>query len=240
MGASSWNQVCMSGVKDPRSRRALKRPVKYLTNSPQLLKNCRAVVPEQACSWTGDRTCEGISEFVSLAHTRLGTSGDPRSGERCSQKAEACPAEDVEMDLTGTDIPDDEFPEERQVEEVRVPKEIPNAVSLAIMRIHKNLGHPSKELLCLALRNGGANEIAIRAATEPKCDVCAENKPPKSHLPWKLADTHTEFNQGVGVDLFVLADSNEQVFEFLNIVDLNICFPVPSKRPDDVLSVLVP
>ena len=40
----------------------------------------------------------------------------------------------------------------------------------------------------------------------------------------------------------MLADSDEQVFEFLNIVDLatrfNIGFPVPSKRPDDVLSVL--
>ena len=110
------------------------------------------------------------------------------------------------------------------------------------MRIHKNLGHPSKELLCRALRIGGANKVAIRAATELKCDVCSESKPPKSHLPAKLADTYTEFNQGVGVDLFMLADSDEQVFEFLNIVDLatrfNICFPVPSKRPDDVLSVL--
>ena len=40
----------------------------------------------------------------------------------------------------------------------------------------------------------------------------------------------------------MLADSDEQVFEFLNIVDLamrfNIGFPVPSKRPDDVFSVL--
>ena len=40
----------------------------------------------------------------------------------------------------------------------------------------------------------------------------------------------------------MLADSDEQVLEFLNIVDLatrfTICFPVPSKRPDDVLSVL--
>ena len=40
----------------------------------------------------------------------------------------------------------------------------------------------------------------------------------------------------------MLADSDEQLFEFLNIVDLatcsNMCFPVPSKRPDDVLSVL--
>ena len=40
----------------------------------------------------------------------------------------------------------------------------------------------------------------------------------------------------------MLADSDEHVFEFIDIVDLatrfNICFPVPSKRPDDVLSVL--
>ena len=64
----------------------------------------------------------------------------------------------------------------------------------------------------------------------------------ESHLLSELADTHTEFNQCVGVDLFVLADSNEQECEFLNTVDLatrfNICFPLPSKRPDDVLSVL--
>ena len=44
------------------------------------------------------------------------------------------------------------------------------------------------------------------------------------------------------VDLFVLPDSDERVFEFLNITDLatrfNICFPDPSKRPDDVMSVL--
>ena len=84
--------------------------------------------------------------------------------------------------------------------------------------------------------------IAIRAASELKCDVCSENKPPKSHLPAKLADTYTQFNQGVGVDLVVLADANEQVFEFLNIADLatrfNICFPVPSKRSGDVFAVV--
>ena len=60
-------------------------------------------------------------------------------------------------------------------------------------------------------------------------------------MPAKLAETYSEFNQGVGVDL-KLADSDEQVFQFLNIVDVatrfNMCFPVLSKRPDDVLSVL--
>ena len=54
--------------------------------------------------------------------------------------------------------------------------------------------------------------------------------------------TPNSIKEGVGVDLLMLADSDEQVFEFLNIVDLatrfNICFPVPYKRPDDVLSVL--
>ena len=110
------------------------------------------------------------------------------------------------------------------------------------MRIHKNLEHPSKELLCRALRNGRANRIATRAPSQQQCDACSGNKPRKSHLPAKLADTYTEFNQGVGVDLFALADSDEQVCKFLNIADLatrfNICFPVPSKGPDDVLSVL--
>ena len=40
----------------------------------------------------------------------------------------------------------------------------------------------------------------------------------------------------------MLLDSDEQVFEFLNIVDLAtrlpLCFPVPSKMLDDVLSLL--
>ena len=106
------------------------------------------------------------------------------------RRHEAYPAEDVEMDLTGADIPDDEFAEEPHVEEAEVPAEIPNAATFAIMRIHKNLGHPSKELHCRALRIGGTNKIAIRAASELKSDVCVENKPPKSHLPAKLADTH--------------------------------------------------
>ena len=233
MGVLSWNQasikrvrnapfsfegfshLCTLGVKDPRSRRALKRPVRYLTNSPQLLGVCT------------NKHVHGLVKGLTNAHrssSRWRTHAWPRAVIRgvesdAVKRHEAYPAQDVEIYLTGADIPDDEFPQEPHVKDVRVPKEIPNAVKLAIMRIHKNRRHPSKELLCRALRNGGANEIAIRAANELKCDVCAENKPPKSHLLLKLADTYTEFNRGVGVDLFVLADSNEQVFDFLNIVD---------------------
>ena len=60
-------------------------------------------MPEQTCSRTSERTHERKSEFVSLAHTRLGTSGDPGSGKRCSQKALSLSY--VEMDLTGQTYP---------------------------------------------------------------------------------------------------------------------------------------
>ena len=51
-------------------------------------------------------------------------SSDPGSGERCRQEAfETYPAEDVEMDLAGTDVPDDEFREEPQLEEPKVLEE---------------------------------------------------------------------------------------------------------------------
>ena len=99
------------------------------------------------------------------------------------KRFQAYPAEDVEMKLAGTFILDDEFHEETQHEESKVPEEVPKAVRLAIMRIHRNLGHPSKELFCRALRIGGANRIALRAASDLKCDVCMENGHPKSHLP---------------------------------------------------------
>ena len=68
------------------------------------------------------------------------------------RRYEAYLAEDVEMDLTGADILDDEFPQEPHVVEARVPVEIPSAVRLANVRIHKNLGHSRKELLCRAFR----------------------------------------------------------------------------------------
>ena len=104
MGATSWNQpsiqrhrialfvienmshLCMFGVKDPRSRRALKRPIRYLTNRRESVEMCRAKMCEQTCSQTGERTHECVSELFSLARACLETSCDQGSGERRCQK----------------------------------------------------------------------------------------------------------------------------------------------------------
>ena len=56
------------------------------------------------------------------------------------KRLEAYPAEDVEMEFAGTPTTDDEFHEKPHLEEENVPEEIPNAVRLAVMRIHKKSG----------------------------------------------------------------------------------------------------
>ena len=174
VGASSWNQssikrlrsapfsfegmshLCMFGVKDPRSQRALKRLVRYLTNSPQLLKFVVRKCPNKHVHGP----VKGLTNAYRCSsrwHARAWAQAVIRGAESDAvRRHEAYLAEDVEMDLTGADIPDDEFTAEPHVEEAKVPKELPNAVRLASMRIHKKLGHPSKELLRRALRIGGA------------------------------------------------------------------------------------
>ena len=49
------------------------------------------------------------------------------------RRFEAYPAEDVKMDLAGTALPDDEFHEEPQLEDLSVLEEGPNAVRLAVI-----------------------------------------------------------------------------------------------------------
>ena len=61
------------------------------------------------------------------------------------QRLERYPAEDVGMDPTGTGILDAEFHEEPHLEEAQIPEEVPNAIRLVIMRVHKKL--------CIQARN---------------------------------------------------------------------------------------
>ena len=160
-----------------------------------------------------------------------------------ARRFEAYPGEDAEMGLAGTAVPDDEFHEEPQPQQPGVLEEVPIAVRLAVMSIHKkNWYIPAKN--CCAALCGLVEPMGLHSEPRVNSSVMFAWRTDLTtcHLPAKLADPYTEFNQGVGVDLFVSADSDEQVVEFLNMVDLatrfNICCPVPFKRPDDVLSVL--
>ena len=147
------------------------------------LKICRAEVPEQTCS----NACRSSSRW----HTRAWAQAVIRGVESDAVKRRgACPAEDVQVDLTGADIPDDEFPEEP-------PNRYPTR-QLAILVPTRTWDTPARNCfvaLCELVER-------TRSRFERRTNSSAENKPLKSHVPSKLADTYTEFNQGVGVDLF--------------------------------------
>ena len=137
VGATSWNQpsiqrlrnapfvfedishLCMFGVKDPRSRRALKRPVRYLTNSRELLR----FVVRKCPSKHVHGPVKGLTNAYrssSRWHTRAWGQAVIRGVESdVVKRLEAYPAEDVEMELPGTAIPDDEFHEEPHLEEAK-------------------------------------------------------------------------------------------------------------------------
>ena len=70
----------------------------------------------------------------------------------------------------------------------------------SLLRLHKNLGHPSCASLARVLKHGGASQQAIDLAREVQCEVCKEHKPPSVPPP---AQTHrsTHFNQRVGLDV---------------------------------------
>ena len=77
--------MCACSGSRIRGVAELSRDCQVLDKQSRAVEICRTKVSEQTCSQTGERTHEG-TEFISLTHTCLGTSVDPRSGERRRQE----------------------------------------------------------------------------------------------------------------------------------------------------------
>ena len=94
----------------------------------------------------------------------------------------------------------------------------------ALLRLHKNLGHPSVSDLVRILKHGSASDRAIELARTLSCDFCKANIRPHVPLPARSSRV-TEFNHSVGVDVKWLRGwkVNQQV-KSLNIVDQGSCF----------------
>ena len=140
------SRLCMFGVKDFQIGKHLKRLVRFLTKSREILGEIA-------------RTCNNKHErglVKSLTnrypssshwHTRVWAQALIRGIEKdASPRFEGFPAEDVDVSepllvTPGTlrHLPDDEFQTEPVTEE---------ALILAVTRMQKNVEHPSKELLC--------------------------------------------------------------------------------------------
>ena len=154
--------LCMFGVKDPRSRRAAMRPVRFLTNSRELLKSVERWCPHEHVHGPV-KVLTNAYRSSSRWHTRAWAKALIRGAESdAAKRLEVYPAQRDDGPRGGA-----------------------LCGKIGIHANSQKSGHASKELLCRALWIGGANKIALRAASELKRRTNLR----QCHLPAKRADT---------------------------------------------------
>lgn len=120
------------------------------------------------------------------------------AGHADSTKSEPSNPEESPMaDMTGL-VPS-------QVADIRNPhqpesfKMLSSEEQSALVRCHKNLGHPSPERLSTVLRQQGYRPGVAKAALEYQCSVCQSSVAPKPARPRTLRDD-LDFNDRVCID----------------------------------------
>ena len=173
--------------------------------------------------------------------------GLKRHLRRSQKQQEGVPAEMPVIFATGVKDTDlDEFedllPEEVQQfrEDVREKNRAVVAVTQEdkqkIVKMHVNLGHPSRESFVRFLRAGRIREEVVRwVIKEFKCEKCESQVVPKAPRPAVVPKCYKP-GVAVGLDLFFIPDlENKKSLPVLNMVDLGTNFQmielVESKEP---------
>eukprot|EP00435_Cladocopium_sp_Y103_P012259 s60_g3.t1 len=89
----------------------------------------------------------------------------------------------------------------------------------SLLKLHKNLSHPSNQELVRVLKHGQASEKAIALAKQLKCQLCESRKAPTIPPPAQTSRV-VDFNQRIGIDVkFLPGWKVNQKVKALNIVD---------------------
>eukprot|EP00435_Cladocopium_sp_Y103_P022606 s1610_g5.t1 len=118
---------------------------------------------------------------------------------------------------------------------------LPKWEQQTILRIHKNLGHPSNDRLARALQLSGARPDMVQAAMELKCSVCALTSPPKHSRPATLKSL-LDFNSKVYLDGVTWTNKSNKTFHFYHILDAgsnyHVAIASPSKASTDLINLI--
>ena len=118
---------------------------------------------------------------------------------------------------------------------------LPKDEQTALIRAHKNLGHPSPERLSSLLRQQGFRPEVARAALEFKCSVCDAHSQPKHSRPSVIRDD-SDFNDRICVDGLKWTNNKGQNFHIYHIVDWSTNFHVakiaPNRSSTEAIQVL--
>ena len=112
----------------------------------------------------------------------------------------------------------------------------------ALVRCHKNLGHPSPERLSTVLRQQGYRPGIAKAALEYKCSVCQSSVAPKPARPSSLRDD-LDFNDRVCIDGLSWTNSQGKTLHMYHMVDWSSNFQVaciaPSRKAEDAITAII-
>ena len=102
-------------------------------------------------------------------------------------------------------------------------KALPKDEQIALLRAHKNLGHPSPERLSTLLRSQGFRAEIAQAAMELKCSTCQAASLPKLARPGSIRD-ELDFNDRICMDGLEWTNQQGTKFHVYHVVDWSTNF----------------
>ena len=109
-------------------------------------------------------------------------------------------------------------------------KSITKEEQQALIRAHKNLGHPHAEKFSSIIRQQGFRPEVARAALELKCSVCQSQQAPKAGSPGSLRD-ELDFNDRIHIDGLTWTNAQGKNFHIYHFVDSATSFQVACVAP---------
>ena len=100
---------------------------------------------------------------------------------------------------------------------------LPSDQKSQLVRMRRNLGHPSPQTFSHHLKMTGADEKLVQAASEYQCDSCLESTEPRRQRPSKLHEA-IEFNHTIGLDGFHFTSRSGYKGYVIHVIDEASCF----------------
>ena len=173
--------------------------------------------------------CQADTEGTeSLGQDRNSSPGSPEPDHRQNSMLPTVP-EETEVDLQGDTVSKNAEVTgpgltSSQQADLQNPKQssrfkaLPKDEQIALIRAHKNLGHPSPERLSTLLRSQGFRAEIAQAALELKCSTCQAASQPKLARPGSIRD-ELDFNDRICMDGLEWTNQQGTKFYVYHVVD---------------------
>ena len=110
-----------------------------------------------------------------------------------------------------------------------------------LMKMHKNLGHPSNEKLSQALQLNGHRTDLVQAALELPCSTCLLSSKPHHQRPSTLKP-YMDFNHKIFLDGIQWTNSQGKTFNFYHVLDAgshyHVAMASPSRTSEAVIGLI--